>query len=904
VKQDLIRSAPLFADLTTAEQDAISERLTSAQFGRGAPIFQLGDPAETLYIIQSGWVRLSAPDVSVLANLGPGSVFGEGDLFLGRARNTAALAVANVEAFVLKGKDLNALIERNPPMGVRLSQAFGGSLVQMESYLARRLSEIPGFGDLRAEQLTQVARHLQPQNVAQGRSVFRRGEKSQGVYIVEQGALQVGNGDHFVELAPGQTVGEMALLSDKPHMEDARAVEDTLLWVLPRNDFAALTSVMPELRTVLSRNLRSTLSTADQSNAVNQLRTMPLFAGVPDDVLRAVARRMLLQHVPAREIVFRQGSVGEALYLVENGDIELNASLDSPDDVLARVGPGSFFGEMSLLTGRPSAVNARAVNDVNLWVLYRKDFEELMGQYPALSMAISRALAARLADADERFVDRHLKRVPLFAGLSSQQLDDVAGRLTPERFRRGEAIFVQNELGNTLYLIETGRVSLTTVDGGQEYELSTLHSGDFFGERSLLTEEPHTTTAVAQTDVDLWALAREDFESLVQRYPSLALNISRTLSRRLHSSENRTQQARQAQTTVTAPMPVAVPRAAPAPRPSAPMPAAPSRRPAPAMAMAAATTAPAPGGLFGAIWNLGQSANNLSIWFQSRTLGTKLRLVALVLLFIWLCGIAAPLSLFSAISQRSSSLEPRNLVALTQKSLRGSVGSAVPGLAAKSGQAIALAPVLTAIPATPTWTPAPTETPIPTETPLPTATPTETPIPTETPLPTATPTDTPRPTATPRPVQAAARAAPAAAAQLKSAAPAAAPQSGNQYVLKEMRRLTPCENKGNHNIFGLVIDAAGNPIDGITFVQTPGDNPGEILDKNVSGSKGPGKFEFVMWKGAQYAVFATNDGQSPSGSDIARPLHSNFTDEAECAPGEGGNTLFHNSFAVVFVKTR
>ena len=903
MKQDLIRNVPLFADLTPAEQDAISERLYSQQFARGTAIFEEGDPAETLYLIQSGWVRLSAPNVAVLANLGPGSVFGEGDLFLGRTRNTSALAVANVEAFVLAGRDLNTLIERNPQMGVRLSQAFGGSLVQMESYLARRLREVPGLGDLRPDQLAQVARHLQPQNVSQGRSVFQRGEKSQGLYIVEQGALQVGNGDQFVELAPGQTAGEMALLSDKPHTQDARAVEDTLLWVLPRNDFAALASMLPELRTVLSRNLRSSLSTADQTNAVNQLRVMPLFTGVSDDVLRAMARRMLFQHVPAREIVFRQGSVGEALYLVENGDIELNASLESPDDVLARVGPGGFFGEMSLLTGRPSAVNARALNDVNLWVLYRKDFEELMGQYPALSMAISRALAARLADADERSVDRHLKRIPLFAGLSSPQLDDVASRLTPERFRRGETIFVQNEIGNTLYLIETGRVNLTTVIEGQAYDLPTLHSGDFFGERSLLAEEPHTTTAVAQTDVDLWALAREDFEALVQRYPTLALNISRTLSRRLYQTEKLTLSTNQAQTTVVAPLSAAAARAAASPRPTAPMPAPPPRRPAPAPVpvMATAAAAPAPGGLFGAIWNLGQSANNLSIWFQSRTIGTKLRLIAVLLLFIWLCGIAAPLSLFNAISQRSSSLQPRNLVALTQKSLRSSVGGAVPALAVNSGQAIALAPVFTAIPATPTWTPAPTETPIPTETPLPTATPTETPLPTETPVPTATPTDTPRPTATPRPAPAAARAAPA---QAKAAAPAAAPQSGNQFVLKEMRRLSPCENKGNHNIFGLVIDAAGNPLDGITFIQTPADNPGEILDKNVSGSKGPGKFEFVMWKGAQYAVFAANDGQSPSGSDIARPLHTGFTDEAECAPGEGGNTLFHNSFAVVFVKTR
>ena len=41
----------------------------------------------------------------------------------------------------------------------------------------------------------------------------------------------------------------------------------------------------------------------------------------------------------------------------------------------------------------------------------------------------------------------------------------------------------------------------------------------------------------------------------------------------------------------------------------------------------------------------------------------------------------------------------------------------------------------------------------------------------------------------------------------------------------------------------------------------------------------------------------------PTGSDVAAPLHPNFTDEAECADGGGGNTLFHNSFNVVFQKT-
>jgi hypothetical protein len=60
--------------------------------------------------------------------------------------------------------------------------------------------------------------------------------------------------------------------------------------------------------------------------------------------------------------------------------------------------------------------------------------------------------------------------------------------------------------------------------------------------------------------------------------------------------------------------------------------------------------------------------------------------------------------------------------------------------------------------------------------------------------------------------------------------------------------------------------------------------------------------EFIMWKFGEYAVYATNDGTNPAGGDVARGMNANFVDEAACADGGGGNTLFHNSFNVVFIK--
>ena len=197
-------------------------------------------------------------------------------------------------------------------------------------------------------------------------------------------------------------------------------------------------------------------------------------------------------------------------------------------------------------------------------------------------------------------------------------------------------------------------------------------------------------------------------------------------------------------------------------------------------------------------------------------------------------------------------------------------------------------------PAPITMTPTFTPTPLPTETPIPTAT--ATPLPTATPVP---PTATPVPTRVP--VRAVA-AAPAAPAVVSAAAAAPAPKPSTQFTLVEVRRLDPCENRGMHNIFVKVVDAAGNPVDGVLLVQTPNGQPGNVLDKQLSGSKGPGKAEFIMWKMAEYSVYVSGDGVNPGNSETAQPLHSNFTDEAECASGGGGNTLFHNSFSVVFRK--
>ena len=383
--------------------------------------------------------------------------------------------------------------------------------------------------------------------------------------------------------------------------------------------------------------------------------------------------------------------------------------------------------------------------------------------------------------------------------------------------------------------------------------LAIIGPSGSFGESGFLTGETHDADATALTDVTAWSLNRSDFEELALRFPILALNFSRVVSRHLRESTLRASTAVQVvQTSVAAP------------------------QPAPAVAVA------------GALTGLNRAADGATSWWGRSSAGAKLRLIAVILLLIWLLGVVAPSVIINLLSNNGAAGAPKP-VSRTNFRDRAVL--------------VALAADLP-VDITPTYTPWPTETPIPTATFTPTATPTETPVPTATFTPTDTPvppTDTPVPP-TRVPLRAVARVAAPAPAPARAAA-AAAPAPSLQFQVTEARRMTPCENRGKHNIFIKVVDASGNPVDGVTLVQTPADQIGNVLDKMVSGTKGPGLAEFVLWKGAQYAVYATSDGSNPGNSDIARPLHSNFTDEAECSDGGGGgNTLFHNSFNVVFKK--
>ncbi len=125
---------------------------------------------------------------------------------------------------------------------------------------------------------------------------------------------------------------------------------------------------------------------------------------------------------------------------------------------------------------------------------------------------------------------RLLQQVELFRDLGEDDLARIAARLEYRHARRGAVIFEAGDPPDALYIVEAGQVRLMAPGPGAP---ETRGPGTPFGEMSLLIDAAQTVRAVVSIDADLWVLARADFQELLTAYPALALNLSRSLARRL-----------------------------------------------------------------------------------------------------------------------------------------------------------------------------------------------------------------------------------------------------------------------------------------------------------------------------------------------------------------------------------
>ena len=127
-----------------------------------------------------------------------------------------------------------------------------------------------------------------------------------------------------------------------------------------------------------------------------------------------------------------------------------------------------------------------------------------------------------------------LRRCALFAHVDEDGLRAIAGQMRRRRFRRGEVIFHQGDMGDSLQVVSSGSVKIVLPSQeGDEAIIASLHPGEFFGELALLDGAPRSTTAAAVEPTETLALPREPFLGLMESDPRIMRALLQTLAEEL-----------------------------------------------------------------------------------------------------------------------------------------------------------------------------------------------------------------------------------------------------------------------------------------------------------------------------------------------------------------------------------
>jgi CRP-like cAMP-binding protein len=136
------------------------------------------------------------------------------------------------------------------------------------------------------------------------------------------------------------------------------------------------------------------MSVTNPLTRLPMLRPVPIFRGLPKSTLLEVARRAAEVAVPAGALIVTQGEPGDSLSIIVSGTVEVRRD----DRPVARMTAGDYFGEISLIDGKPRSATVVAVDEVVLLTITATTFDSLLS-IPYVARAALTGLAERVREA-------------------------------------------------------------------------------------------------------------------------------------------------------------------------------------------------------------------------------------------------------------------------------------------------------------------------------------------------------------------------------------------------------------------------------------------------------------------------------------------------------------------------
>lgn len=246
-----------------------------------------------------------------------------------------------------------------------------------------KLPAIPLFSELEPEAFVRVLGALKLRRCRPGDTILAEGEPGASFFVIARGEVAItkhlaqGGETRLASLHEGAIFGEMALVSASPRTATVVAESDCDLLEFDREALEAASREVETVATALDKFTRQRLLN-------NLLATAPLFKPLDRRQRFDLIRRFTAHDVAANVVIVEEGQPSRGLYMLLSGEVDVAKRDGDSKILLATLGPGEVFGEISLVNDEPTSASVTAAQQSTVLFLAKEIFQRLVEVVPEI----------------------------------------------------------------------------------------------------------------------------------------------------------------------------------------------------------------------------------------------------------------------------------------------------------------------------------------------------------------------------------------------------------------------------------------------------------------------------------------------------------------------------------------
>ncbi len=279
------------------------------------------------------------------------------------------------------------------------------------------------------------------------------------------------------------------------------------------------------------------------------LAESPLFSGIPHEDLALLAREIEIREEPAETRIIRKDEYGSALYLVAQGKVKVH----TPGRLIAELGSGTVFGELSALSPEKRTASITALTPVRLIYLDGKSLSRFLSGHPDAALALMATICRRIRNTlrnqkpyrgsspnpalprgeDLTQLEKMicLQSLPLFQEIPREELFEFCRRCRTVSYAEGEILFEEGWEDLRIFILLSGEVRLEGPPGF----CFTYPARTLLGELSALDNGPREGRAAAVRPSLCLEISSFRWKSLLREQPAAAARMMQTVIEKLRA---------------------------------------------------------------------------------------------------------------------------------------------------------------------------------------------------------------------------------------------------------------------------------------------------------------------------------------------------------------------------------